>query len=111
MTGFIDNAIPFLGCLLQLSVVVCSLYRREFLRYFFLNIYMLASASVWQPRSREAHILEPGLCRNVASVEVGNQRGVRVLTLAGNLTTFMMCPFARYKSARCGKKKVPAIRF
>jgi len=46
MTGFIDNVIPFLGCLLQLSVVVCSLYRREFLRYFFLNVYMLASASV-----------------------------------------------------------------
>jgi hypothetical protein len=46
MTGFIDNVVPFLGCLLQLSVVVCSLYRREFFRYLFLNIYMLASASV-----------------------------------------------------------------
>jgi hypothetical protein len=46
MTGYIDNILLLLGCLLQLSVVVCSLYRREFLRYLPLNIYMLASATV-----------------------------------------------------------------
>jgi hypothetical protein len=33
----------FLGTVLELSVVVCSLVRKSFLRYFFLNLYMLLS--------------------------------------------------------------------
>jgi hypothetical protein len=46
MTGFFDYVVPLVGLLLQLSVVVCSLLRKEFLRYLPLNIYMLCSATV-----------------------------------------------------------------
>jgi hypothetical protein len=46
MTGFFDYGVPLVGFLLQLSVVFCAIYRKEFLRYLPLNIYMLISASV-----------------------------------------------------------------
>ncbi len=46
MAGFFDYAVPLVGFLLQLFVVVCTIYRREFLRYLPLNIYMLISATV-----------------------------------------------------------------
>lgn len=43
MLGSAEMIIWFLGTALELSVVVCSLLRRSFLRYFFLNLYMLLS--------------------------------------------------------------------
>jgi hypothetical protein len=43
MLGSAEMTIWFLGTALELSVVVCSLLRRSFLRYFFLNLYMLLS--------------------------------------------------------------------
>jgi hypothetical protein len=44
MAGFFDYGVPLIGLLLQATVVVCSLFRREFLRYLPLNIYMLCLA-------------------------------------------------------------------
>jgi hypothetical protein len=43
MLGSVALIIWFLGTSLELSVVVCSLVRKSFLRYFFLNLYMLLS--------------------------------------------------------------------
>jgi hypothetical protein len=43
MLGSATLVIWYLGTALELSVVVCSLARRSFLRYFFLNVYMLLS--------------------------------------------------------------------
>ncbi len=46
MPGSIDLSIWFLGTAFELMFVVCSLARRSFLRYFFLNLYLLISTSV-----------------------------------------------------------------
>ncbi len=46
MPGPIDLSIWFLGTAFELLFVVCSLYRQSFLRYFFLNLYLLISTSV-----------------------------------------------------------------
>jgi hypothetical protein len=43
MSGPIGLMIWFLGMGLELSFVVCSLARKSFLRYFFLNIYLIFS--------------------------------------------------------------------
>ncbi len=41
MPGSADYAIWFLGTLLEAIVVVCSLHRKVFRRYFFLNLFVL----------------------------------------------------------------------
>jgi hypothetical protein len=46
LNGLIDNAVPLVGLFLQLAVVLCSLYRKQFRRYLTLNIYMIISATV-----------------------------------------------------------------
>jgi hypothetical protein len=43
MLGSAALIIWYLGAALELGVVVCSLVRKSFLRYFFLNLYMLLS--------------------------------------------------------------------
>ena len=45
MLGPADYFIWFLGTLLEVGVVVCSVYRKSFKRYFFLNLYMILSAA------------------------------------------------------------------
>lgn len=46
MLGPVDYALLVLGFLAELYVVVCSLYRRDFLKYIPLNFYMLSEAAV-----------------------------------------------------------------
>jgi|SRR5579863_5962150 len=46
MLGPVDWAVWFLATLLEAAVVVCSLHRKSFKRYFFLNLYMLLSVLV-----------------------------------------------------------------
>ncbi len=46
MPGPVDLIIWFLGTAFELLFVVCSLARRSFLRYFFLNLYLLISTTV-----------------------------------------------------------------
>src|SRR5208283_1886251 len=46
MPGPIDLIIWFLGTAFELAFVVCSLARKSFLRYFFLNLYLLLSMTV-----------------------------------------------------------------
>lgn len=46
MPGPIDLTIWFLGTAFELLFVVCSLARKSFLRYSFLNLYLLTSTSV-----------------------------------------------------------------
>src|SRR5208337_3919903 len=46
MPGPIDLVIWFLGTAFELAFVVCSLARKSFLRYFFLNLYLLLSMTV-----------------------------------------------------------------
>jgi hypothetical protein len=46
MPGPVDLIIWFLGTALELLFVVCSLARKSFLRYFFLNLYLLISTTV-----------------------------------------------------------------
>src|SRR5271169_1534666 len=46
MLGPVDWTIWFLATLLEGSVVVCSIHRKAFKRYFFLNLYMLLSVLV-----------------------------------------------------------------
>jgi len=46
MPGPIDLIIGFLGTAFELLFVVCSLARKSFLRYFFLNLYLLLSTTV-----------------------------------------------------------------
>ena len=41
MPGSVSSFIWYLGTALELGFVVCSLVRRSFLRYFFLNLYFL----------------------------------------------------------------------
>jgi hypothetical protein len=41
--GHFEYVVWFLSALLEASVVVCSLYRKAFFRYFALNLYMAAS--------------------------------------------------------------------
>ena len=43
MPGPIDLVIWFLGTAFELGFVVCSLVRKSFLRYFYLNLYLLLS--------------------------------------------------------------------
>src|SRR5271167_3505640 len=43
MLDSVTLVIWYLGTALELSVVVCSIARKSFLRYFFLNLYMLLS--------------------------------------------------------------------
>jgi len=52
MPGPVDSIIWFLGIALSLVVVVCSLWRKTFRRYFFLNLYMLLSVLVSLVRLR-----------------------------------------------------------
>jgi hypothetical protein len=44
--GPFDYAIWVVGSVLELGVVLCALYRRAFLRYVSLNLYMLATLAV-----------------------------------------------------------------
>jgi len=46
MPGPIDLTIWFLGTAFELMFVVCSLARKSFLHYFFLNLYLLISTTV-----------------------------------------------------------------
>src|SRR5208283_380211 len=46
MPGRVDLIIWFLGTALELLFVVCSLARKSFLHYFFLNLYLLISTTV-----------------------------------------------------------------
>ena len=46
MPGPIDLTIWFLGLAFELMFVVCSLERKSFLRYFFLNLYLLIALAV-----------------------------------------------------------------
>ncbi len=46
MPGPFDYAIWIIGSLLELGVVFCALYRRAFLHYLSLNLYMLATVAV-----------------------------------------------------------------
>jgi hypothetical protein len=46
MLGPVDWAVWFLATLLEASVVVCSLRKGSFRRYFFLNLYMMLSVLV-----------------------------------------------------------------
>lgn len=46
MLGPADYTMWLLGFILEVSVIVCSLFRRGLLRYFTLNLYMLAAASI-----------------------------------------------------------------
>ncbi len=46
MLGPFDYALWLIGFLVEIYVVVCSLYRNEFFRYLPLNIYMLCEAFV-----------------------------------------------------------------
>src|SRR5208282_4602246 len=46
MSGPIDLIIWFLGTAFELLFVVCSIARKSFLRYFFLNFYLLLSTTV-----------------------------------------------------------------
>jgi hypothetical protein len=46
MPGPIDLTIWFLGTAFELMFVVCALARKSFLRYFFLNLYLLTSTTV-----------------------------------------------------------------
>ena len=46
MLGSFDWVIWFVGTLLEAAVVVCSIRRKAFKRYFFLNLYMLLSVLV-----------------------------------------------------------------
>jgi hypothetical protein len=46
MPGPIDLIIWFLGTAFELTFVVCSFTRKSFLRYFFLNFYLLLSTTV-----------------------------------------------------------------
>jgi len=46
MPGPIGLMIWFLGTAFELTFVVCSLARKSFLRYFFLNLYVLLSTTV-----------------------------------------------------------------
>jgi hypothetical protein len=41
MPGSVAHLILYLGTALELAFVVCSIARRSFLRYFFLNLYLL----------------------------------------------------------------------
>jgi hypothetical protein len=45
MSGSIITFIWYFGTALELAFVVCSLVRRSFLRYFFLNLYFLSALS------------------------------------------------------------------
>ncbi len=46
MPGPIDLVIWFLGTAFELAFVVCSVARKSFLRYFFLNLYLILSTTV-----------------------------------------------------------------
>ena len=46
MPGPVGYLIWILGTILEASVVVCSIRRKAFRRYFFLNLYMLLSSLV-----------------------------------------------------------------
>jgi hypothetical protein len=46
MLGPADWVILFLATLFETAVVVCSLYRKVFRRYFFLNLYMIFSVLI-----------------------------------------------------------------
>lgn len=46
MLGPFDYAIWIIGALLDISVVVCAIYRGAFLRYICLNLFMLATVAV-----------------------------------------------------------------
>jgi len=46
MLGPYDYALWMAGFLVEIGVVVCTLYRRSFLRYIPLNLYMMAAALV-----------------------------------------------------------------
>jgi len=46
MPGPTDLIIWFLGTAFELLFVVCSLTRKSFLRYFFLNLYLLLSTTM-----------------------------------------------------------------
>src|SRR5271169_820986 len=41
MPGLVAAIVLYLGTALELAFVVCSLVRKSFLRYFFLNLYLL----------------------------------------------------------------------
>ena len=43
MPGSVDLLIWYIGTALELAVVVCSIARKSYFKYFFLNIYMLLS--------------------------------------------------------------------
>jgi hypothetical protein len=43
MPGPLSSAIWYFGIALEVAFVVCSLWRRSFLRYFFLNLYFLSA--------------------------------------------------------------------
>jgi hypothetical protein len=45
MVGSVELFIWYLGTALELTFVVCSISRRSFFAYFFLNLYMLLSAA------------------------------------------------------------------
>ena len=45
MLGPADYFIWFLGTALEVGVVLCSIYRKSFKRYFFLNLYMVLSVA------------------------------------------------------------------
>jgi hypothetical protein len=51
MHGSVADVIWYLGTALELSVVVCSIVRKSFLRYFFLNLYMLLTVATSTGRS------------------------------------------------------------
>ena len=46
MPGPLEYTIWFVGCFLQVGVVVCSIAKHSFRRYLFLNLYMAASVFV-----------------------------------------------------------------
>ena len=46
MLGPFDYGLLVIGFLVEIAVVVCALYRRNFLRYLPLNLYMLSTAFV-----------------------------------------------------------------
>jgi hypothetical protein len=52
MLGPVDWLIWFLATLFEVSVVVCSVHKKAFRRYFFLNLYMLFSVLISVGRFR-----------------------------------------------------------
>jgi hypothetical protein len=59
MPGSVDLLIWYIGTALELAVVVCSIARKSYFKYFFLNLYMLlsvfASVGRWLALTRSGY--------------------------------------------------------